>query len=129
MQEDKSRAHAKWLQHYRFRWHEAVLKDSTVRANRNALALAGHIMHRYVASKGYAQFSAASASKTMGIPLRSIRRAARLLRNLGWIVPLIEDGSSGNGWGAAKYRLSGGPNDLLFDANDDDADVTGDAVT
>ena len=127
MSDQKKIAHDKWLQSVRFRWHEAVLKDQQVRKHRNALALAGHVMHRYVAAKGFAQFSGASAAKALNMPQRSVRRSARVLRDLGWIISLDEPQQ--DRWGAARYRLGGGPEDLLFQTTTGDADDTGDVLS
>ncbi len=128
MQDQKKIAHERWLDAVRFRWHEAVLKDRQVRNHRNALALAGHIMHRYVSKKGHAQFSAASAAKALDMPQRSVRRAARVLRDLGWIISL-QDEPQHDRWGAARYRLGGGPNDLLFESSTGDTADTGDDMS
>ena len=112
--------HERWLQHARFRWHEAVLQDPAIHGWPSAIALAGHIMHRYRADKGYAQFSIASAVKALGFDERTLKRARKLLRKLGWIRPddrPVKKGSGG--WRANRYILSGGPEDLLFDQSSD----------
>ena len=127
MDEKKQSEHLRWLQHARFRWHEAVLKDPVVRTYPSAIALAGHIMHRFQPAKGYAQFSIASAAKALGFDERTLKRARKLLRELGWIRPYDSPVKRGpGGWRANKYILFGGPDDLLFDETDkSDGDDTG----
>jgi hypothetical protein len=119
--------HRRWLNNKRFSWHEAVLRDSAVRSSAAAVALAGHIMHRYVPEKGCAQVSAASAAKALGFSERQIKRARKLLWERGWIRPfaLTSDRPLGS-WRAKRYVLAGGPEDLLFDASDGDGDGTHD---
>ena len=128
MDEKAKSVHGRWLQHARFRWHEAVLKDPVIRTYPSAIALAGHVMHRYQPHKGYAQFSIASAAKALGFDERTLKRARKLLRELGWIRPYERPDKRGpGGWRANKYTLAGGPDDLLFDqlveGDDDDTDT------
>ena len=58
---------------------------------------------------------------------RTLKRARKLLRELGWIRPYASPVKRGpGGWRANKYILSGGPDDLLFDETDkSDGDDTG----
>jgi hypothetical protein len=100
---------------YRFRWHEAILKDPIVRRNPTALALAGYIMHRFKAGEDAAVFSNNSAAKFIGAPARSIARAKLLLQRRNWISRISDPSASTGSWGANSYRLSGGPEDLLLD--------------
>ena len=127
MDAKKQSEHHRWLQHKRFRWHEAILKDPVICTFPSAIALAGHIMHRYRSAKGYAQFSIASAAKALGFDERTLKRARKLLKETGWIRPYESSVKPGpGGWRANKYILSGGPDDLLFDEDQsvgDDTDV------
>lgn len=116
MDEVSKAAHRRWLQNVRFRWHEAVLKDPVIRKCPSAIALAGHVMHRFQADKGFAQFSIASAEKALGFDQRTLKRARKLLQEIGWIRPDDRPVKRGpGGWRANRYILAGGPEDLLFD--------------
>ena len=106
----------RWLDHYRFQWHEGVLRDAEVRQHPTALALAGHIMHRFVAKNGWAQFSNNSAAKELNMEARSVARAKDYLIKRGWIRLHSKADKRARGWGANRYILTGGPDDLLFDA-------------
>lgn len=111
--------HHRWLQNARFRWHEAVLKDRVVQLSAAAVALAGHIMHRFNTDKGYAQLSIASAEKALGFSQRQLKRARKLLQQRGWIRPDDRPVARYPGtWRANRYILTGGPDDLLFDEGD-----------
>lgn len=128
MEAEKKTEHLRWLQHARFRWHEAVLKDPVIRKYPSAIALAGHIMHRFQAEKGFAQFSITSAEKALGFDQRTLKRARKLLQQRGWIRPDDRPVKQGpGGWRANRYILSGGPEDLLFDetaeSDGDDTDA------
>lgn len=119
--DEKAKAdHRRWLQHVRFRWHEAMLKDPVIHKCPSAIALAGHVMHRYQTEKGYSQFSIASAVKALGFDERTLKRARKLLQKRGWIQQdsRITKKHLG-GWRANRYILSGGPEDLLFDELDE----------
>jgi hypothetical protein len=105
--------HHRWLNNKRFVWHEAVLKDPVILQSAVAVALAGHVMHKYVARNGCAQFSIASAAKALSCSPRQLKRARKLLQQRGWIRP-DERPASGN-WRAKRYTLGGGPEDLLFE--------------
>lgn len=116
-------AYQRWRQYLRFQWHEAVLKDPAIHAWPSAIALAGHVMHRF---KGYAQFSIASAAKALGFEERTLKRARKFLQKRGWIRPDDRPVKRGaGGWRANRYVLAGGPEDLLFDqpANSDSDDT------
>ena len=116
MDDNAKAAHRRWLQHRRLCWHEAVLKDRELHTCPSAIALAGHIMHRYNVDKGYAQLSIASAEKAVPFDQRTLKRARKLLREKGWIRPYERQHSKSAGsWRANKYILGGGPDDLLFD--------------
>ena len=117
MDENLKADHRRWLQHARFRWHEAVLNDPIICRHRSAIALAGHVMHRYDPQRGFAQFSIASAAKVLRFSERSLKRAKKLLIKLGWIrLDERAEKRGPGGWRANRYILSGGPDDLLFDA-------------
>ena len=116
MDEKSKGEHRRWLQSMRFRWHEAALKDPFIHKCPSAIALLGHVMHRYQVDRGYAQFSIASAAKALGFDERTLKRARKLLQHRGWIQP--DDRTTNKplgGWRANRYILSGGPEDLLFD--------------
>ena len=81
MDEKSKEVHRRWLQNTRFRWHEAVLKDPVIHKHPSAIALAGHVMHRYDVGKGYAQFSIASAEKALEFDQRTLKRVRKLLLN------------------------------------------------
>ena len=106
----------RWIDHHRFQWHEKILMDAKIRKNPTALALAGHIMHRVVAQKGWAQFSNQSAATALSMEVRSVARAKNCLIERGWIRLHSQVAKRGRGWGANRYILAGGPDDLLFDA-------------
>jgi hypothetical protein len=117
--------HRRWINSKRFGWHEAVLRDPDIQQSAVALALAGHVMHRYSADKGFAQFSIASAAKALNLSQRQLKRARKRLKTRGWIRPFDDpNGSVLGGWRANRYLLGGGPEDLLFDAADGGPGVT-----
>jgi hypothetical protein len=93
--------------------------DPVTLGHTDVIRRAGHIMHRYNANMGFAQFSIASAAKALGFDERTLKRARKLLRELDWIRPYEKSDKRGPGsWLANKYILSGGPEDLLFDEAD-----------
>lgn len=96
----------------RFIWHEWVLKDAELREHPTALALAGHIMHRFHWEKGYAEFSINSAAKALNMEPRSVVRARQYLVQRGWIRLLEYRTNQKGGWAANRYTLSGGSDDL-----------------
>lgn len=114
--------HRRWLNNKRFSWHEAVLRDPTIRQSAVATALAGHIMHKYVPQNGCAQFSIASASKDLVCSPRQLKRARKLLQKRGWI--RLDDRPLRGNWRANRYTLGGGPEDLLFEDDEGDASDT-----
>lgn len=98
----------------RFRWHEWVLKDPEVRKRPNALAIAGHLMHRFNPEKGYAEISAGSVEKELGMPAASVKRSRKWLVQRGWMT-VKEDYKPSFYWRGTRYSLSGGPDDLLLE--------------
>jgi len=106
--------HRKWLHHQRHRWHELVLADPNLSGQGAALKLCGYILHRYMVEKSYAQFSIEKASEELGVSVRQLRRAKKLLRDLYWI--RVEHVGGDKGWKADRYRLGNGPEDRDFTA-------------
>jgi hypothetical protein len=102
------------LNHRRFLWHEAILRDKDIKRYPTALALAGHIMHRFVPENGCAMLSDHSAAKALNQNERSIARAKKNLVDAGWIRLKDAYDWSAKGWSANSYILMGGPNDLLL---------------
>ena len=96
----------------RFRWHELLLRDPEVRRRPNALALAGHIMHRYSGPKGFAEVSIGSAAKALNANSRSIERSFAFLITRGWLQLKERYTIAGRRWSANRYSLSFGPDDL-----------------
>ena len=114
-----------------------VLADPDVRRHPNALALAGHIMHRFMVEKGYAEVSIASAVKALSANERSIERAFAYLQRRGWIQLKEAYSRQRPGWNANRYSLAFGPQDFdptmhattHKDNTDADVGVTNDGDT
>jgi len=83
-----------------------------VRRHPNALALAGHIMHRFVSRRGYAEVSIGSAAKALKANERSIERAFAYLQRQGWLQLKEAYCRQRLGWSANRYSLAFGPQDL-----------------
>jgi hypothetical protein len=98
----------------RFRWHELVLKDPKVRKQPNALAIAGHIMHRFNSDRGYAEISAGSVERELGIPTNSVKRSRKWLVQQGWIT-VQEIYKPSMFWRGTRFSLCGGPDELLLE--------------
>lgn len=110
----------------RFTWHEWVLKDPAVRRHPTALALAGHVMHRFHPAKGYAEFSINGAAEALNMEPRSAVRARQYLVKRGWIRLVEVRTNQRGGWTANRYILTGGPGDLdLTKQRSTDTDDTG----
>lgn len=111
---DRDAEHRRWVNAFRFRWHEKVIADRRMHTHPTALVLAGHIMHRYDPQKGYAQLSFASAEKALNVPRGSIIRARDHMELLNWIETLRSDETGRRTWkqSANRYQLRGGPEDL-----------------
>jgi len=92
----------------RFRWHERVLADRAL--PRSAIAVAGVIMHRFHASRGYAEISIAMIARTLGISPRTAIRARKRLIRRNWIALHEAKTSQANGWVANRYHLTFGSN-------------------
>lgn len=125
----------KYVNAHRFSWHEKVLADAVLRRFPTALVVAGYIMHRFRADTGCAEISNESAGEALNMPSRSVIRAKHVLLNRGWIRPFDGPRKRSKGWGASRYMLTGGPEDLLIDWHTDsglestDTGVTGGEVT
>lgn len=130
MAEPSSAEERKYVNAHRFNWHEKVLADAELRRYPTALVLAGHIMHRFRADSGCAEFSNQSAGRALNMDPRSVSRAKNVLLQRGWI--RLFDGSRrrSSGWRANRYMLTGGPEDLLIDWHtDSDMESTDTGVT
>lgn len=128
-QGEDERRYVNW---HRFSWHEKVIADAELRQYPTALALAGHIMHRYKSDAGCAEFSNESAARALSMDARSVNRAKKKLIDRGWIKLFDGRRRRSTGWSANRYRLAGGPDDLdleqhiaVDDEGDTDAGVTG----
>jgi hypothetical protein len=110
----------------KFSWHEAVLKDHALARMSSAYRLAGYIMHKFNIDSGYAEFSNKSAAEYLNCDPRQIVRAKQRLVARGWIVLESAPKSQRFGWRASRYRLSGGPDDLLLDAKSKSSDADDD---
>lgn len=108
----------------RFVWHEHVLKDPVVRRNPNALAIAGHIMHRFNSTKGYAEISAGSIARDLKIPENSAKRSIKFLLKRGWM-QVKEPYLPCRHWRGTRYTFSGGPDDHLLDEHGIDDESSG----
>lgn len=129
MSGEVERAKIRQINSLRFAWHEQVLKDADLRNHPTALALAGHIMHRFRPDKGYAEFSFKGAADALSMEPRSVIRARDVLVKRGWIALKEKRMSQTKGWAANRYSLSGGPDDLLLDEQlSSDTDDTGSLV-
>ena len=102
----------KQVNHARLQWHEFVLQDPEVRKRPHALALAGHLMHRFNWENGYAEVSSASAAKVLNAKQRSIERAFAFLIFRGWVQLREPYSPRYQRWSANRYSLSFGPDDL-----------------
>lgn len=100
---------------YRFRWHAEAIKDPEIQNSPTAVALVGHIMHRFKAEEGAATFSTSRAAKAIRRCGRSVDRAKALLQKRNWIVRIEGAEGKAKRWGANRYRLAGGPEDLLLE--------------
>ena len=126
MTTDDARARVRQVNSLRFSWHEHILQDGHVRRYPTALALAGHIMHRFRPDLGYAEVSFKGAAKALNLEPRSVVRARDVLVKRGWIALKEKRMSQQRGWAANRYTLSGGPDDLLIEehAVDDMSDIS-----
>lgn len=135
MVDPSSAEERRYVNNHRFCWHEKVLADEELRRYPTAVVLAGHIMHRFRADTGCAEFSNESAGRALSMDPRSVARAKNVLLERGWI--RLFDGSRrrSSGWRANRYMLTGGPEDLLIDwhasseVESTDTGVTGGEVT
>lgn len=114
----------------RFKWHEQVLRDPALHHHASAIRLAGHIMHRFHWQKGYAEISNASASKALGMPVRTVKYARQLLEKRCWIAKHETQRKTrvGAPWAGTRFTLSGGPDDLIICDPADSCDSLGEGT-
>ena len=105
------------INHFRFNWHENLLKDRELRKSGSAVALAGYVMHRFRVDLNYAEFSIGSALRDLNMPRTTVIRARNLLEKRGWIQRWSVQSKAvvGGPWHGTRYSLAGGPEDLLLD--------------
>lgn len=136
MSESQSGEERRYINSHRFRWHEKIIADAELRRYPTALALASHIMHRFRADDGCAEFSNESAGRALSMDPRSVIRAKQYLIKRGWIRLFDGRRRRSTGWTGQRFILTGGPEDLdlaqhLTSENEGDTDtaVTGERAT
>ncbi len=105
----------KHINSLRFSWHEHVLRDAEVRKHPTALVFAGHVMHKFSPTLGFAAISLRAAAQDLGLDKTSVIRARDFLLGRGWLQKLDahHDGSAANAQ-PTRYTFAGGPEDLVF---------------
>jgi hypothetical protein len=103
----------KQINSLRFSWHEQVLRDANVRKHPTALVFAGHVMHQFSPTAGYASISLKAAAHALDLDKTSIIRARNYLVQRGWLQKMPPTPSDAER-PATRYTLAGGPNDLVI---------------
>lgn len=95
----------KSAEHWRFQWHEEVLKRSDL--PRSSIAVAGVLMHRYRPERGYAEIGSANLAKQAGCWPSTAKKAIAQLEKLGLVVVINRGSRSPDGSLAPhQYRLT-----------------------
>jgi hypothetical protein len=90
--------------HWRYQWHEEILKRSDL--PRAAIAVAGVLMHRFNISKGYAEIGLSALAQQAGCSRNRASIATRQLRALGLVVVVNEGVRTGRRTlETCRYRL------------------------
>lgn len=125
MSDERERQRTREINSLRFGWHERLIGDRPLHKHSGALAFAGLVLHRFQSALGWAEISIEYAAKRLNMPVSTVRRGRDLLIERGWLVRMPEQRArKGKYWSEpARYRLSGGPEDLALEAH---GDVIGD---
>jgi hypothetical protein len=89
-------------EHWRFQWHEEVLKRRDL--SRSEIAIAGVIMHRFKPDRDCAEVGLTALAKAAGCSRDTARTASKRLRELGLLAVLNE--------GVRKRSKQGRPGEL-----------------
>jgi hypothetical protein len=93
----------KSLEHWRFQWHEEILKRRDL--SRSEIAVAGVLMHKYRPDRGYAEISLGALARGAGCSRDRVRVATRQLREAGLVIVINEGARNGRTFQTGKYRL------------------------
>jgi hypothetical protein len=89
---------------WRFQWHEEILKRWDLA--RSEIAVAGVLMHRYEAVKGFAEIGLDQLAKRSGCARSTVSKATRTLRTKGLVAVTNEGQRKSDGsLATCRYRL------------------------
>jgi hypothetical protein len=89
------------LEHWRFQWHEEVLKRHDLK--RSPIAVAGALMHAFNPTKGYAELGFTTLAKRAGCCVNTAKAAIRKLEANG-LVAVTNRGQRGADGSLQRHR-------------------------